>query len=200
MENACDGIGGTVKREASRASLKAFTSGQIINTKQLFEWCNSNIKGIKFFFVSNDEVESQIFQQEEIFKKAKKIPGIRSHHYFIPNATGDITVKRISEYLFPHESMSLNENTILHPIVSLRDCSSGKFVRCSYDDDWWIGIIREVSFEYQDVLIKFMHPNGTSKYFNWPQSEDLCWIPVDDIHGLIQPPQICKNGMAYRLL
>ena len=34
---------GTVKREASRASLKVVTTGQIIDTKQLFEWCNSNI-------------------------------------------------------------------------------------------------------------------------------------------------------------
>ena len=64
----------------------------------VIEWCNSNIRDIKFFYVSNDEVEAQIFQQEERFKKAKKIPGIRSHHCFIPNATGEITVKRISEY------------------------------------------------------------------------------------------------------
>ena len=198
-KNACDGIGGTVKREASRASLKAVTSGQIINTEQLFEWCNLNIKGIEFFYVSNEEVESLIFQQEERFKKATKIPGVRSHHCYIPNATGDITVKRISEYLIPHEPTSLNEHKIIDPIVSLRDCSPGRFVRCSYDDDWWIGIIRETSFEFQDVLIKFMHPNGPSKYFNWPQSEDLCWIPVEDILGLIQPPQICKNGRAYQL-
>ena len=38
------------------------------------------------------------------------------------------------------------------------------FVICSYDDDWWIGIIRETSFEFQGILIKFI---------NWLQTEEL---------------------------
>ena len=36
-ENACDGIGGMVKREAAKASLQATTSGQILTPKDLIE-------------------------------------------------------------------------------------------------------------------------------------------------------------------
>ena len=42
VKNGCDGIGGTVG-EASRASIKAVSFGQIIITKQLFECCHSDI-------------------------------------------------------------------------------------------------------------------------------------------------------------
>ena len=38
-KNACDGIGGTIKRETGKASLRATTTGQLITPKQLFEWC-----------------------------------------------------------------------------------------------------------------------------------------------------------------
>ena len=47
-KSACDGIGGTVKREAARASLRATTTGHILTPQQLFEWCSINITGIKF--------------------------------------------------------------------------------------------------------------------------------------------------------
>ena len=55
-KNACDGIGGTVKREAARASLRATITGQILTPQQLFEWCSSHIAGIKFFYISKDEL------------------------------------------------------------------------------------------------------------------------------------------------
>ena len=39
-KSACDGIGGTVKREAARASLRATTTGHILTPQQLlnFHW------------------------------------------------------------------------------------------------------------------------------------------------------------------
>ena len=49
-KNASDGIGGTIKREAGKASLRATTTGHILTPKRLFEWCVVNITGIKFFF------------------------------------------------------------------------------------------------------------------------------------------------------
>ena len=47
-KSACDGIEGTVKREAARASLRATTTGHILTPHQLFEWCSIHITGIMF--------------------------------------------------------------------------------------------------------------------------------------------------------
>ena len=55
-KSACDGIGGTVKREAARASLRATTTGHILTPQQLFEWCSIHITGIKFFYIPKDDV------------------------------------------------------------------------------------------------------------------------------------------------
>jgi len=28
-----------------------------------------------------------------------------------------------------------------------------------------------------DYKVVFMHPRGPSRYFRWPQREDICWVP-----------------------
>ena len=51
-KNTCDGIGGTVKRLAARASLLRTLDDHIMTPLQLFDWCRKNIKGITCFFCS----------------------------------------------------------------------------------------------------------------------------------------------------
>ena len=56
-KSPCDGIGGTVKRLVARASLQAPSQGQILNPETFFQWCQSNISGIEFMFVSSEEID-----------------------------------------------------------------------------------------------------------------------------------------------
>jgi hypothetical protein len=44
----CDGIGGTIKRLAARASLQNIYSGHILTSHQLFTWVNDHIEGIEY--------------------------------------------------------------------------------------------------------------------------------------------------------
>ena len=44
----CDGIRGTIKRTATKASLQQPYKGQILSSAQLFEFCRENIHGIDF--------------------------------------------------------------------------------------------------------------------------------------------------------
>jgi len=55
-KNACDGVGGTVKRLAARASLQRPFSEQILTPRQLFEFAKSSIPGIVSFFVETQKV------------------------------------------------------------------------------------------------------------------------------------------------
>ena len=48
-KNACDGIGGTIKRMAAYASLQQPATGQILSPMSLFEFANSEIPGIQSF-------------------------------------------------------------------------------------------------------------------------------------------------------
>ena len=53
-KSACDGIGGTVKRLAAKASLQSQACGQIVNAEEMFKFCKTEIKGIEFFYISKE--------------------------------------------------------------------------------------------------------------------------------------------------
>ena len=69
-KNACDGVGGTVKREAAKASLQAVTTGHILTPNDLFDWATEHISNVKFFYISK-EVAANVKQQEARFLKCK---------------------------------------------------------------------------------------------------------------------------------
>ena len=52
-KNACDGVGGTIKRLAARASLQRPVTNQILTSKQLFDFANDEIDGITVYFVDS---------------------------------------------------------------------------------------------------------------------------------------------------
>ena len=80
----CDGVGGTVKRLAARASLQRPFENQILTPLQLYEWAVKNISGIHFTFsTQEDYVLSEIFLKDR-FSEAVTIKGTQQYHAFIP--------------------------------------------------------------------------------------------------------------------
>ena len=56
-KSACDGLGGTVKRLAARASLQHPYEHQIITPFQLYQWAMENVPGVHFCYCSTEEAE-----------------------------------------------------------------------------------------------------------------------------------------------
>ena len=81
----------------------------------------------------------------------------------------------------------------------LEDLIHGQFLLCRYETDLWIGNVKELSFENEGVLVRFMHPKVPSRIFHWPIREDVCWVPTEHILGKIQPLRISKTGRVYQL-
>ena len=79
-KSPCDGIGGTVKRLVTRASLQRPISNQILTADKMFEFCVEEIKGINFLFLKNQEIGNIYVNMEERYKRADTVPGIRSFH------------------------------------------------------------------------------------------------------------------------
>jgi hypothetical protein len=42
------------------------------------------------------------------------------------------------------------------------------------------------SDDCSDSLVKFMHPEGPSPSFHWPQKDDICWVEMESILKVIQ--------------
>ena len=75
----------------------------------------------------------------------------------------------------------------------------GSYIGCLYDRQWYVGLVRDLSFEHNDVNVKFMHPKGPAKAVFWPDREDNCWVPVDHILAVVQAPQVNRSGRSYTL-
>ena len=94
-KGACDGVGGSLKRLAARASLQCPYDHQIMTPHQLFEWAVDNIPAVSFQYVTIDDYKREEALLEHRFQQSRTIPGTRKLHCFIPLETVVETVKRI---------------------------------------------------------------------------------------------------------
>lgn len=87
-----DGLGGTLKRLATRASLQ----GTIIQTpRDLYDWASSNCQ-LNVEFVTAEECKEEKRTLESRFASALPISGIRGFHSAIPSSDDTVTMKTIS--------------------------------------------------------------------------------------------------------
>jgi hypothetical protein len=175
-KSVCDEIGGTVKRLAARSSLQHTTDNHILTPVELYEWSQSNVHGITFFYVSLTDVEQHRPSLLKRFANAGTIPGTRSHHCFIPTSTSELRISRISA----DENGASTKVSISGTETSL-NFQPGQYVATVYDQNWYLGNIVEISEEHQDLLINFMQPKGPARSFSWPRRRDECAVPIDHI-------------------
>jgi hypothetical protein len=198
-KSPCDGIGGTAKRLAARASLQRPIENQILTPNDLFKFGNENLSGIKFLFVSKDDVEAARAIQEERFKNGQTVAGTRENHQFVPVDLNRIRVHRVSNdasSFLAHVNQSTEIDCAYMPVVRLQP---GLYVACIYDNNWWVGNVCETSVEEHDALVSFMHPHGIARSFHWPVRKDACWIPEQQIIASLPVPTTTAMGRQYSL-
>ena len=149
-KNPCDGVGGTTKRLVARASLQATEKDQILTPLQMFTWANENIDGIKFFFVSDDDVQrnANMYQLEKRYSLSKTVSGTRSHHCFVPISEGSLEMRRLSaDDVCSTVLLGKNQESSI-PNKSLPDSDDfqpGKYNACMFDQEWYTGNVVECS-------------------------------------------------------
>lgn len=93
-KGACDGLGGTIKRHAFKASLQ---NERITTPKLLFEWAERFFKKIKFDFCTTEEQNEHKKTLEDRFQMAKTVKNTRQYHSFTPTNNNKIVCKTFSE-------------------------------------------------------------------------------------------------------
>lgn len=192
-KGACDGIGGTVKRLATKASLQSPINNQILTSLQLYQWGRDNISSVIFIYVANDE----FMQEEKIlanrFEEAVTVTGTQSYHAFIPVSKTKIKTKIISD----------TENSDLHNIQVAPNADDvpfeeiNGFVACAYDSLWWIACVLSKNYSEKEVTISFLHPHGPSASFVYPRRPDVVTVPHNFILCSINPTT--PTGRTYTL-
>ena len=190
-KGACDGVGGTVKRLAARASLQRPYEEQIMTPYQLFEWASSNVPGITFCYCSTEEYEEQKVHVEERFLKTRTIPGTRKHHSFMPLSKETIMVKEYSKAIaFNVEKISRGDSEI--PIEQV----SG-FVTCAYQQKWWVACVLQVDKENAETQLTLLQSSGASRSFKYPKVPIILTIPITKILTKVNPRT--TTGRVYTL-
>lgn len=110
-KGVCDGIGGTVKRLAAKASLQKPVENQIVTPFQLYEWGKENIPSVTFFYVTNDEYLEEEKSMKKRFSEAIAISGTQKFHGYFPLNRNKIKTKVFSDATeFIVHTISMSEN------------------------------------------------------------------------------------------
>ena len=80
-KGACDGLGGTVKRLAARASLQKPYNDQVMTPRQLFDWACANIPAVYFEYCSSEDYTREQSSLEQCFALSCTIPGTRKFRF-----------------------------------------------------------------------------------------------------------------------
>lgn len=98
-KSSCDAVGGTLKRNATRASLQRPLRDQIQNAEMLFKWCESNPNSeVDYKFCTNEQYKKIFNEMKHKYDHVKRIEGTRKFHSFEPLGNNQIKAKLFSDY------------------------------------------------------------------------------------------------------
>ena len=176
-KSACDGIGGIVKRLVTKASLKRPVHKQILTPMDMSSYCESDVTGIKFFYVSSTTIKENVILLQDRYNAAQTVKGTRQLHRFVPQPLGKLLVYNTSLQASPPTECIIAKSISLSR-VQIEDSTLqiGSFVACTnYDEKWWLGMVAQVSDEFGDHNINCMHLSGPGIQFHLPTRVGPCW-------------------------
>lgn len=95
-KSPCDGAGGTIKRTVRKASLQRTADHHILTPTAMFDFCSTQIPGIKFFFVSISDVDAIENFLSKRFTDVCTIKNTRNYHSFSPISRSQLKVRKFS--------------------------------------------------------------------------------------------------------
>ena len=191
-KGVCDGLGGTVKRLAARASLQRPYEDQIMTPHQLYEWALENVPSITFAYCTTEEYEREKTYLEARFLKSKTIPGTRSLHSFVPKSTDTLITKK-----FSLATQSKDEKVTKQGEDLDMEQISG-YVTCVHSSFWWLACVLEKDVENAEVKLTLLQPHGPSRSFKYPAIPEIIVLPLPNILTLVEPRTV--SGHTYTLL
>ena len=155
-KQTCDGIGGSKKQLVPNAILQCINNSPILNPHDMFQYCKNNIQGIKFIFITKDELIKTREPLKDKFAKTVTIPGTRSYYEFLPLGENTVAMKYCSKYQEVPTTFSFsNDDKVGDAVNSNKESSKNvkvlDLVSFYYHNYWWIGLVLEKDDQQQGV-------------------------------------------------
>jgi len=189
----CDGVGGTVKRMAARASLQRPLHDQILTPRQLFDFAVAEIKTVNFYYATVDEYEKETELLKTRLESARTIPGTHRLHCFLPVSADVMEVRDFSSS--PIKRLERVIQKTGSGMVNIARING--YVTAMYDGAWWLAYVLNTLSESAEVELNFLHPHGPSRSFSYPSRPDKLVISLHDILTVVDPKTV--TGRMYSL-
>ena len=126
------------------------------------------------------------------YNAAQTVKETRQLHKFQPQ--GKLLVYNTSLQASPPTEGIIIVKSISLSRVQIEDntLQISSFVACTYNEKWWLGMVAQISYEFGDHNINFMHPSGPGKQFHWPTKVDTCWS--SNIVRVIEAPALSSSS------
>ena len=190
-KGACDGLGGTVKRLAARASLQRPVDDQIMTPFQLYKWASENIPAVTFHYCTTTEYDIEKSFLEKRFENSQTLPGTRSLHSFIPISTDTLQTRRYSE------AEEFREQRVAQMDDDLEIDDISGYVTCVHSSKWWLACVLEVDKENAEVRVTLLHPRGPSRSYKYPSKPDTQLLPLNSM--LVKVDARTTTGRTYTI-
>jgi hypothetical protein len=186
-KNACDGLGGTVKRSLTKASLQRTVSEQIIKPIDAYNYCIKKLsQKIIFFYIEGKEIKKVSESLFKRFSKATLIKGTQKLHRFRPLNTKNIAVyETSSDENF--KIIDIAEGKVFDINLNIE---INNYIACIYDSELWIGIVEDHDEYYNDYKINFLKPSGIKEEYSFPEKADRCLVQKDNILSVLNDPKL----------
>ena len=152
----------------------------------MFDFCVEHIPGIKFFKVLDEDViqhERTIASRSET---AITVQGTQQFHRLVPISQSQLHAYKISNQDETPKLVSVTK--VEQNEIAELEVNEQNYVFCSYENDFYIGLITKKSEEHGDYFIQFMTPMYPSRQYYWPKPEDTCWVPKQNIKCILSVP------------
>ena len=192
-KGACDGLGGTIKRSAARASLQRPVENQILTPRDLFQFCHDSITSIKSFFVSSAEVELVTNELAQRFAHAQTIIGTQKLHQFIPLTEGFMAVSEISTLSGENKEKKrvIKKDGVLAPEQPIPQIPLGAFVCIEDREKFYVASIKGIDAEFGDFCLEILKPAGIQDSYTFPsQQRQRLFRSREQIRGIFSSPQL----------
>jgi hypothetical protein len=169
------GLGGTMKRLASKASLQRPYNNQILTPQEFFKFCEENIENIKFKFATNSDYSHDERLLHARHMSAITIAGTHKRHHFQPITNCSLIVKQFS---------SSEVSTVKKVAESAQDLPDEEmlgYVTVNYDGDLWLVYVVERDTDLRQATVTFLQPKGPAGSFTYPSRPDILTVPFVDI-------------------
>ena len=152
-KNACDGIGGTLKRCVTKASLQRLYTDQILTPLDFFNYCKDKITNVKCFFVKKEVVDGVAVSLESRFQNAIPIPGTQKRHRFVPVKDGYLEISKAFEEHAAKKEVKITNQELETATSSASEESKNlvqSYVVIEEGSKKWVGYIDHQDEEFGD--------------------------------------------------